>query len=106
MANRAARRKAAKLAKVEAFDNFAPAEILGKLRPAGLVDLEKTTLGWILIFNRPQQAGQIQRALLGSFGASLDYFRDISSSTRSLFRNHRDDLDYGEGEAAKDWQAS
>jgi ABC-2 type transport system ATP-binding protein len=65
--------------------------ILAKLRPAGLVDIEKTTLGWILIFDK-QKPGVIQRALLEGFGEEIGYYRDITRSTRSLFRNHRDDL--------------
>lgn len=71
------------------------AELLTKLRPAGLVDLEKTSLGWILIFEKPKKPGSIQRALLENFGSSMEYYRNITKSTRSLFRNHRDDFEHG-----------
>ncbi len=67
--------------------------ILEKLRPAGLVDLEPTTLGWILIFRKPENPGVVQRALIEGFGQDLRYFRDISHSTRVLFRGHRDALE-------------
>lgn len=75
-------------------------DILAKLRPVGLVDLEKTTLGWILIFKKPAQSSEINRALLENFGDSLHYYRDITHSTRSLFRNHRDDFDWGQSKDA------
>ncbi len=66
--------------------------LLERLRPVGLMDLEPTTLGWILIFKKTEP-GVIERALLEQFPGALKYFRNISHSTRVLFRSHRDSGD-------------
>lgn len=69
------------------------AKILEALRPVGLADMEATTLGWILVFEQQSASEAIERALLENFGGKLRYFRNISRSTRCLFRNHRSDLE-------------
>jgi ABC-2 type transport system ATP-binding protein len=83
---------------VEAEIAAPKSKILSVLRTAGLVDIERTTLGWILIF-RKQEPGVVQKALLEGFGGSLSYYRDITHSTRSLLRNNRDDLEQGQSKA-------
>jgi ABC-type multidrug transport system ATPase subunit len=66
--------------------------LLEDLRAVGLTDLEKTATGWILIFKKQKTRAEVSQAIVDKLNDSLVYFRDISRSTRLLFRNRRDDF--------------
>jgi ABC-2 type transport system ATP-binding protein len=67
--------------------------LLNTMRTAGLVDIEKTATSWILIFDKRESRGKLIKILINSFKNDIRYFRDISQSTRLLFRNRRDDFE-------------
>jgi ABC-type multidrug transport system ATPase subunit len=67
--------------------------LLERLRPAGLDDLERTATGWILIFRKVDDRATLAKAVLEATGNQFEYIRDITRSTRALFRNRRDDFD-------------
>jgi len=48
--------------------------------------------GYIASFKQDANRAEIMNALLTTLGDRLLYLRDISRSTRSLFRNKRDDF--------------
>jgi hypothetical protein len=62
------------------------------LKGVGLEDLEPTMTGYIASFKQDANRAEIMNALLTTLGDRLLYLRDISRSTRSLFRNKRDDF--------------
>lgn len=68
-------------------------EILERLTPHGLSRIEPTALGQILFFNRDAEDAAVRSALVHEFAGNLGYFRDVSKSTRRLFRNSHDDFD-------------
>jgi ABC-type multidrug transport system ATPase subunit len=69
-------------------------ELLEALRPFGLVDIEVTMTSYLLTFPRDADHTKLAVALITRFGDQLTYLRDITHSTRSLFRNKRDDIVY------------
>ena len=75
-----------------ALQNHRKSNLLETFRPKGLVDLERTATGWILIFERKLSRADIVAAIVDGLNEELIYFRDITRSTRVLFRNRRDDF--------------
>lgn len=67
-------------------------EVLELLRPVGLVDIEVTMTSLILTFDAEVDHSRVVNELIKGFGDRLTYFRDITRSTRSFFRNKRDDI--------------
>jgi hypothetical protein len=61
--------------------------------------------GHILIFPGQTNNRTVFDTLAEAFGDRLLYFRDITRSTRSLFRNRRDDIDVSMYKMTKDLQA-
>ena len=59
----------------------------------GLLRIEPTALGMILIFKEDTQAATVRKILAERFGERLTYFRDVTKSTRRLFRNAREDFE-------------
>jgi hypothetical protein len=67
-------------------------ELLEAARPFGLIDIEVTMTSYLLTFPREAEHTKVAAALITHFGDRLTYLRDITRSTRSLFRNKRDDI--------------
>ena len=67
-------------------------ELLEMLRPFGLIDIEVTMTSYLLTFPRQADHTKLGVALITHFGDRLTYLRDITRSTRSLFRSKRDDI--------------
>ncbi len=70
--------------------------ILEALRPLQLNELERTMTGYIASFLSGTSKSDVLQHLSTRFGDQLLYARDITSSTRRLFRNKRDDLSRSE----------
>ncbi|MCP4116952.1 MAG: ATP-binding cassette domain-containing protein [Desulfobacteraceae bacterium] len=66
--------------------------IISKLRPIGMTDVEVLISSYIVFFSKESDRSKIVQSLFEEFGNELVFFRDVSKSTRSLFRNRRDDL--------------
>jgi ABC-2 type transport system ATP-binding protein len=73
-------------------------ELLEALSSFGLIDLEVTMTSYILTFPKEADHAKLAVAMMTHFGDRLTYLRDITYSTRSLFRNKRDDIVYEEAE--------
>jgi ABC-2 type transport system ATP-binding protein len=67
-------------------------ELIEALNSIGLEDIEATMTGHILTFPKEIASKVIFDTLSEAFGERLIYFRNITRSTRSLFRNRRDDI--------------
>jgi ABC-2 type transport system ATP-binding protein len=78
---------------IEATIRASKAEILNALRPIGLVDIEVSVTSYLLFFPKSIDRKVIVAAILEFYGHKLTSFRDISRSTRVLFRNKRDDFE-------------
>lgn len=77
----------------EASIRASKADVLTTLRSVGLVDIEVSATSYLLFFPKSVTRKDIVSGLLDEFGDRLIAFRDISRSTRVLFRNKRDDLE-------------
>jgi ABC-2 type transport system ATP-binding protein len=73
-------------------------ELLEALNPFGLIDIEVTMTSYLLTFPKEADHTKLVVALMTHFGDRLTYLRDITHSTRSLFRNKRDDIVYESAE--------
>jgi ABC-2 type transport system ATP-binding protein len=78
---------------IEATIGASKADVLNTLRPIGLVDIEVSATSYLLFFPKSVNRKVIVTAILESYGHKLMSFRDISRSTRVLFRNKRDDFE-------------
>ena len=78
---------------IEATIRASKADVLNALRPIGLVDIEVSATSYLLFFPKSVDRKVIVTTILGSYGHKLISFRDISRSTRVLFRNKRDDFE-------------
>jgi len=67
-------------------------ELLEVLRPFGLIDVEVTMTSYIITSQADCDYTKFAMGLISHFGDRLTYLRDITRSTRSLFRNKRDDI--------------
>jgi ABC-2 type transport system ATP-binding protein len=72
------------------------AELLEVLGPFRLRDIEVTMTSYLLTFPKDADHTKLAVALITHFGDRLTYLRDVTRSTRSLFRNKRDDIVYNE----------
>jgi ABC-2 type transport system ATP-binding protein len=84
---------------IEATIRASKADILMALRPIGLVEIEVSTTSYLLFFPKSIDRKAIVTAILESYGHKLTSFRDISRSTRVLFRNKRDDFEIHVGKS-------
>jgi ABC-2 type transport system ATP-binding protein len=78
---------------IEAAIRASKAEVLNGLRPIGLVEIEVSATSYLLFFPKSIDRKVIVTAILDLYGHKLTSFRDISRSTRVLFRNKRDDFE-------------
>lgn len=78
---------------IDATIRAAKGDVLAALRPIGLVDIEVSTTSYLLFFPKSVERKAIVTGILETYGDKLVSFRDISRSTRVLFRNKRDDFE-------------
>ena len=78
---------------IEATIRASKAEVLNALRSIGLVDIEVSATSYLLFFPKSIDRKVIVSTILDLYGHNLTSFRDISRSTRVLFRNKRDDFE-------------
>ena len=62
------------------------------LRRFGLIDIEVTMTSYIITIPADRNHTEFVSELVNHFGERLSYMRHITRSTRSLFRNKRDDI--------------